>query len=371
MNECPVGSSWFNRVVLVPSAVFLSALFGGAYGSGREVAEFISRHGPYGGLLTIVVVGLTYAICLFLVYELARVVREFEVRGFATQLLGKARFLYEALLTVGLLLALAICAAAGGAIAHNYFDLPALTGGAGVLVIIVVLTYFGRVVVEKSMIASVSALGLLLVYLAFVAVTRHGPEISPAFESAVLNVDGFGTGIKYALTSCGFLTLLLYSVRDLKSRSETAVASVAAAIAGVIPAIAFHVIFMMSYPDILGETLPAYTLFETIMPAAFLDAYVFVVFVLVALTGVALLQGVVETLDTLAQDRFEKPISRFGHAAVSGAAMVIAFIFSSIGIVDLIIGVYGFLSAAFFLVFFVPLFTRGVWLIWRNGVVSQ
>ena len=366
-----MSGSWFNRVILLPPAVFLSALFGGAYGSGREVAEFISRHGPVGGLVTIVVVGLTYATCLFLVYELARVTREFEVRGFATQLLGKARFLYEGLLTVGLLLALAICAAAGGAIAHNYFGLPTLTGGAGVLGIIVMLTYLGRAVVEKSMIASVSALGLLLVYLAYVAVTRHGHEISHAFEPVTFNVDGLGTGIKYALTSCGFLTLLLYSVRDLKSREETLIASVTAAVVGVIPAIVFHVIFMMSYPDILNETLPAYTLFETIMPATFLDAYVFVVFVLVALTGVALLQGVVESLDKLAKDRFEKSISRAGHAAVSGAAMVIAFIFSSIGIVDLIIGVYDFLSVAFFLVFFVPLFTKGTWLIWRNSAVSQ
>jgi uncharacterized membrane protein YkvI len=366
-----MSSSWLIRVVLVPSAVFLSALFGGAYGSGREVAEFISRHGPVGGLVAIVVVALTYAICMFLVYELARVVREFEVRGFATQLLGKARFLYEALLTVGLLLALAICAAAGGAIANNYFDLPTLMGGAGVLGIIVVLTYFGRAVVEKSMIASVAALGLLLVYLAYVAVTRHGHDIALAFEPATFNIDGLGTGLKYALTSCGFLTLLLYSVRDLKSRSETAVASVAAAVVGVIPAIAFHVIFMMSYPEILDETLPAYTLFETIMPAAFLDVYVFVVFVLVALTGVALLQGVVESLDKLAQDKFDKAISRAGHAAVSGGAMILAFIFSSIGIVDLIIGVFGFLSIAFFVVFFVPLFTRGVWLIWRSEAVSQ
>jgi uncharacterized membrane protein YkvI len=131
------------------------------------------------------------------------------------------------------------------------------------------------------------------------------------------------------------------------------------------------VIFMMSYPEILDETLPAYTLFETIMPAAFLDVYVFVVFVLVALTGVALLQGVVESLDKLAQDKFDKAIGRAGHAAVSGGAMILAFIFSSIGIVDLIIGVFGFLSIAFFVVFFVPLFTRGVWLIWRSEAVSQ
>ena len=29
----------YSRVVLIPSAVFLSAIFGGAYGSGREIVD--------------------------------------------------------------------------------------------------------------------------------------------------------------------------------------------------------------------------------------------------------------------------------------------------------------------------------------------
>ena len=45
--------SYLPRVVLIPSAVFLSAIFGGAYGSGREVVEFMTRYGPIGGLLSI------------------------------------------------------------------------------------------------------------------------------------------------------------------------------------------------------------------------------------------------------------------------------------------------------------------------------
>ena len=45
--------SYLPRVVLIPSAVFLSAIFGGAYGSGREVVEFMTRYGPIGGVLSI------------------------------------------------------------------------------------------------------------------------------------------------------------------------------------------------------------------------------------------------------------------------------------------------------------------------------
>lgn len=361
-----MASSYFSRVVLIPSAVFLSALFGGAYGSGREVVEFISRHGPLGGFVTIGVVALVYAVCLFLVYELGRVFRSFEYRGFAEILLGKFKFAYELLLAIGLLLALAICASAGGAIASSYFALPEVVGGTGILLIIVGLTYFGRKIVENSMVLAVAALGLFLIYLVYVAIAEYSSDIGRVFANYPVVFDGLGSGVKYALTSCGFLPLLLYSVTELRSRSETAVTAITAGLAGVIPAIAFHLAFMMAYPAIVDQQLPTYWLIADIMPATLLAVYVLIVFVLIAQTGVALLQGVVESLDKLMEDRRGIPLTRAGHAAVSGFAVVASSIFASIGIVELIIHVFGFLSISFFVVFFVPLFTRGVYLIWRG-----
>jgi uncharacterized membrane protein YkvI len=361
-----VSSSYFSRVILIPSAVFLSALFGGAYGSGREVVEFISRHGPVGGSLTILVVALTYAICMFLVYELARVSRTFEMRGFVGILLGRAKILYEILITIGLLLALAICASAGGAIAESHLGMPNMAGGAGILLIIVGLLFFGRRIVEDSMILSVSALGVVLVILITVAIRNYGLDIGAAFANETIVLDGWPSGIKYALTSCGFLPLLLYSVVDLKSRKETIVTSLMGGLAGVIPAIAFHLTFMMAFPQIVDEQLPTYWLISEIMPTAFLTVYVIIVFVLVAQTGVALLQGVVESLDQVSVKRTGKPLTRSGHAAVSGLSVVAASGFASIGIVELIIRVFGFLSISFFVVFFLPLFTRGAYLIWHG-----
>lgn len=358
-------SSYFSRVILIPSAVFLSALFGGAYGSGREVVEFISRHGPIGGFVAIITIALCYAICLFLVYELARMCRAWEYRGFAQHLLGKAKFLYELLLMIGLLLGLAICASAGGAIAQSYFGVPEIVGGGGILLIIVGLIFFGRKIVEDSMVLSVSALGVILVYLLYVVLTKHGGEIAASFAAAPVVLDGVGTGIKYALTNCGFLPLLLYSVVDLKNRKETAVTAGTAAIAGVVPAIAFHLTFMMAFPEVVDQQLPTYWMIEKIMSATFLGVYVLVVFVLVAQTGVALLQGVIEALDKVMIGRTGKAMTKLGHASVSGLCVVLASVFASVGIVELIIRVYGFLSISFFLVFFIPLFTRGAYLIWR------
>ena len=56
--------SYLFRVLLIPASVFLSVIFGGSYGSGREVMEFISQYGPAGGLLSILVTFATYWVIL-------------------------------------------------------------------------------------------------------------------------------------------------------------------------------------------------------------------------------------------------------------------------------------------------------------------
>ena len=152
-------NSYLNRVVLIPSSVFVSVLFGGAYGSGREVVEFISRHGPLGGYIAIGTIALVFMACLFLVFELGRMFQQFEFRGFSGVLLGRARPAYELIIFIGLLISLAFCAAAAGGISANHFGLPDMVGGLALLLIIVNLTYLGRAFVERSMIWTVIALG--------------------------------------------------------------------------------------------------------------------------------------------------------------------------------------------------------------------
>ena len=61
--------------VLMPAAVFQSVIVGGAYGTGREVAEFISRFGPWGGLGVLALAALGFGLVLAVSFELARLER--------------------------------------------------------------------------------------------------------------------------------------------------------------------------------------------------------------------------------------------------------------------------------------------------------
>ena len=112
-----------------------------------------------------------------------------------------------------------------------------------------------------------------------------------------------------------------------------------AAIVALIPGLVFHYAFMSAYPEITDERLPTYYLFSEVASDLLLDAYVMVLFVLVAQTGVGVLQGFLERVDSIA--------------------------LSSLGIIALILTGYTILAASFIVVYAIPLLTRGMWLIFR------
>ena len=175
--------SYLTRVVLIPSAVFLSAIFGGAYGSGREVVEFMTRYGPIGGLLSIVSIALAFAGCLFVCFEVSRLTGAYDYRAFGRVLLRGASPLYETVLVIGLLLALAINATASGTLIAGHFGYPPASAVGLFLLAVVVLTFFGRRIVEASMILAFAALIAILAVLAWIVAAEHGDAVVASFSA--------------------------------------------------------------------------------------------------------------------------------------------------------------------------------------------
>lgn len=354
------------RVFIIPSAVFLSVVFGGSYGTGREVMEFISRHGPFGGLIAIAAVIITYSVLLFATFELGRKFQQFEYRGFFQQLLGRFWFLYEIVILIGMIIALAVCTTASGAIAETRFGFPAWMGSVALLLIVFVLTYQGRALVEKTMILAVLALGAVLVVLLFQLAGDPAQRISAAFASEPIVWEAWQGGAQYALVNGGFIPLLLYCARGVRSRSQAGLAAVCAASVAVLPGLVFHYAFMSAYPAITEEQLPAYQLMSTVGSPLFLNIYIVVLFVLIAQTGVGMLQGFLERIDSWHLQRFEWPLNHLGHGLVAVGMVCASMTLGSMGIIALIIAGYSILAASFILVFAVPLLTRGLWLIFRQ-----
>jgi uncharacterized membrane protein YkvI len=355
--------TYLYRVLLVPTAVFLSVIFGGSYGSGREVMEFISKYGPHGGLFSIGVTMLTYTAILFLGFEIARLFRAYEYRSFCDALLGKAWFLYEIVIMIGMILTLSIVGSVAGTLMNDHFGLPVWMGTVAVLVVVITLNYLGRELIEQSMMVSVTALFASLLAVVYFVLINSETSLQAAFSDSSPDYSSWKGALKYAITGTGFLPLLLYCARDLQTRAESFVAAAACGLVAVLPAIAFHAAFMTEYPAITGEALPTYFIFEKSSPAWALNLYMVVLFVLICQTGVGVLQGLIERLDAWQVSKKGKPLSRTGHGMTAGFMMVASLSLGSMGVVALILRGYTILSASFLVVFTIPLLTWGVYLV--------
>ena len=359
-------NSYFVRVFVIPSAVFLSAIFGASYGSGREVMEFVSSLGPTGGIVALATVAVTHLMLLTLSFEIARMYRSYDYQSFCKVLLGPGWILYEIVILMGMLIALSITMTVGGTVLEDHFGVTVWIGSLLIFALVVGLNYYGRVIVEKSMMLSIAALFAVLLVLVVQLLNGYTDRIAATFAAETHVGGGVFTGLKYAIGGGGYLPLLLYCAMGLKTRAEAFTAGAFAAALAIVPATIFHLAFMVGYPAIVEERIPTYWMFDQISTPVMLNIYVVVMFVLVAQTGVALMQGLIQRIDNWQTQRTGQALSRLGHAGISAFVIVVSLSLGSMGIIALILRGYTIMFASFIFVFVIPLFTYGVYLVVRN-----
>ncbi|MFK8030143.1 MAG: hypothetical protein AB8G18_07875 [Gammaproteobacteria bacterium] len=365
-------SSYLFRVIVIPTSVFLSVLFGASYGSGREVVEFVSSNGPTGGLVALLTLVLTHAVLLVLSFELARLFKSYDYVSFFKILLKRGWVLYEIVILMGLVIALSIATSVGGTVLEDHFGMSAWIGSLMILGVVVSLNYFGRKIVEGSMMLSVSALFIVLTVLVVQLISGYSEQVAATFSEFGYQDGGVYKGLMYAIGGGGYIPLLLYCATGLKTRSEAFTAGIVAALVAGVPALVFHFAFMAGYPEIIEQRIPTYWMFNQISTPLMLNIYVAVMFVLISQTGVGVLQGLIQRLDVWHRQSKGKPLTSFGHAGVAAAAVIVSTALGSMGIVALILRGYTILFMSFIVVFVVPLLTYGLYLIfWRRNITSD
>lgn len=357
-----VQAGWRRRVAvwLVPAGVFQSVIVGGAYGTGREVAEYMTQYGALGGLLAIALVMLGLTAVLAACFEFARVFRVYDYRSFVRELLGAWWPAYEVCFVLLLVIVLAVTGSAAGLTLQNTFGLEARTGTAAVLVAVVACNFFGRRLVEASLTAGAIALSSgLLAYGALVA-TRAGDDILHTLAAAEIEPGWWVSGFKFTLYNSALVPVLLYATTAVRTRREAIGTAAVAAFAGVLPALVLHLSFLARYPSIVKEALPAYAMIAEFGTRAFLWVYVGLLFVTIVQTGVGVLQGLNERLDAWSAERRARPLPKWAHAAIAGLAFALSVALARAGIVALIARGYGTLAWCFLVVFTLPALTLGV-----------
>ena len=353
------------RVFLVPAAVFQSVIVGGGYGTGREVVEYVSQYGAYGGLFGLVFIVACFSLVLAVSFELSRLYRVYEYRGFIKLLIGRAWILFELLFVLILLVVLAVTASAASSVLEDSFGLNRLVGIALILVTVVTLNFLGRAMVEKSMAMwSILLTIVLLAYAAIILVTS-GDTIYQVFAAGEVREGWMLSAFQFSLYNIAIVPVILYCANGIQTRKEALMSGLFTGFMGVFPGLIFHLTFMAGYPQVIDQELPTYWMIQEMQIPYFLGVYVLVLFAVIVQTGVGILHGLNERLDSWYTELRGRALSRTTHAAVSGCVLLLSMALASIGIVTLVAKGYGTLAWGFMFVYVIPVLTIGVYRIVR------
>lgn len=335
-------------------------MFGGGYASGREAATFISGYGPWGGVLAIAFMAFVFGVIMVVCLELARTFRAYDCASLSKVFLGRAAVVYEVTLSVGLILALGVGATAAGATLEDHFGVPRIAGTAILMLGVIALTFFGRRAVEWSMTITAGLLLAILAALVAVVFKSASGTVFDTFAAEPIDNSFWQGGGLYAVLGASFIPLIIFIARYIETRKEAIQVGVFGGAVVALPAVAFHVSFMASYPAILDEDVPSYAIAETHGSPLLLNAFVLVLFVLIVQTSVGILQGLIERVDGRAQPRLGRSMSSMQHAGLSAVVLLLSVGLSVVGVVDLVAAGYGLLSIAFLFTFATPVLTVGV-----------
>ena len=361
--------TWFQRYLL-PGFILQSSIIGGAYGSGKELQTFFFAHGPLGGLFGMFVTMLIFSVVLMAAYEFSRRFQVFDYRSFAKKLLGPAWPIYELLYFAVIILIISVLGAVAGDVLHDSFGLPDVAGTVGIMVFIALIVFFGTPGVERVLAAW--SFVLFATYILFLGwhLVQHGDTIAANLVNEPVSGGWAMSGLAYSGYNLSTVPALVFCIYHLGRRREALVAGALAGVLAMLPAMFFYVAMIGQYAGIAaaGEDgpLPITILMGALHGAGFF-VYLFpiVLFGTFVETGTALIHGVNERLDHAFAEKggrmpdWMRPVVAL---AILFTAIVVA---DAVGLTGLVAKGYGTITWGFILVLFVPLLTRGIYLIWR------
>lgn len=359
-----MNARWVKAYIL-PATAFQAVILGAGYGTGREVAQYLSQHGPVGGLLSAAVIALIFGGVLALSFELARIKSCYDYRSFFRMLLGRFWGAYEVLYITALIVTLAVIGAAAGVVLNDSLGVSPTIGVIATLGVTILANIAGRGVVNRLLTSwSIVFFVALLLYLS-VTFFQAFSAIKETFVTHAAVKDGlwFVSGAQFALFNLAVAPALLFTVRGVESRKEAITSGFFAGFFGIFPAIAFHVTFMADYPATIHQELPVYYAIRTLGVPVLMGLYGVALCGTIVQTGVGMLQGLNERIDSWYREARGKAMPKLARGAVVVAALASSAAMAKIGIVTLVAKGYSYLAVGFLIVYILPLVIRGSWIV--------
>lgn len=346
---------------LTPGLVFQSVLVGGGYGTGAELARYFAGHGLLGGLLGLGVAAAAWALLCAVTFEFARVFRTYDYGSMMGRLLGRAGVLYDLCFYAMLLLILGVVNATAGASLHDLTGLPPWVGAALLSLGVVALVLRGTEAMERAL--SLWAYVLYAVFLLFLAAVflRFGDRVLLELRRGEIQPGWLPDGLRYASYNLICVSMILYTLRDLRTRREAVICGVLAGVLGAAPAVPLLLAMGCDLPGVLAAETPVAAIFRRLdLP------WLHALFALVLLgTLIETAAGFIKALE----DRVEHAFFRSSFEAVrpllTAGVAALGVCVSTLGLTELIDKGYGLICYGALCLFALPMLTVGIHLIRR------
>ena len=349
---------------LTPGLVFQSVLIGGGYGTGAEIARYFASHGLLGGLLGLGAAAAAWGLLCAAAFEFARVFRAYDYGAMMRRLLGRAGVLYDLCFYAMLLLVLGVVNATAAATVRALTGLPPWVGVALLSLGVVTLVLRGTEAMERAL--SLWAYVLYAVFLLFFAAVflRFGDAVAAELRRGEVRPGWLLSGLRYASYNLICVSMILYTLRDLKTRREAVTCGVLAGLLGAAPALPLLLAMGCDLPAALASETPVTAIFERLN-----QPWLYVLFEIVLFgTLVETAAGFIKALE----DRIEGALFRgrsfeLARPLVTGAVTALGICVSTFGLTELIDRGYGAVSLGALLLFALPMLTIGVRMIRGAG----
>lgn len=339
---------------LTPGLVFQSVLIGGGYGTGAEIARYFAGHGLLGGLLALGAAAAAWAALCAVTFEFARVFRTFDYGSMMRRLLGRAAFLYDLCFYAMLLLVLGVVNATAGAMVRALTGWPSWVGVALLSGGVVLLALKGTEAIEKTL--SLWACLLYAVFALFFAAVffRFGDAVTAELARMEIAPGWLFSGLRYASYNLLCVSMILYTLRNLKTRREAVTCGVLAGVLGAAPAVPLLLAMGCDLPAALASETPVTAIFERLdMP------WLYVLFQIVLFGTLAeTAAGFIKALE----DRLERALPwslELARPLITGIVTALGICVSTFGLTNLIDKGYGTISCGALLLFALPMMTIG------------
>ena len=363
---------WFGRYVL-PGIIMQSVLIGGGYATGREIVEYGAKFGAIGwiaGLTTF----LGFSFLSFLTFELARIYKAYDYRSLVKQVAWKMWFLYEIVYVLLGLIVIAVMASATGEIVQQTLGLNYWTGVFSITVVVGVLNFYGRHLIERFKTFGTAALYSGYIFFSLIVLSDRWKEmvatLSKGDTSFSTEPVTAGMAITVGIVYVGYNLVFapaLFTLRRQSTRRETFWSGMIAGFLMTFPWFLTYFCLMGFYPDpkVLEATVPWLVMLEAVGGSAIITLFGVVVGWTLIETATGIIHAIIERLHVHAKERGREPMTHTQDALFATAMLVISVGLARIGIVDLIAKGYAAMAYGMILVYIIPLLTVGIYRILR------